>query len=227
MVRVKICGNTNADQVRMCADAGADCIGFVVEYPIPVPWNLSREEAKHLLALSPPFVTRAVVTGGSAYTVLEIARFLRPHILQLHTDNTIEDTAYIASELLLEGIATVRALRVDAATARACGEIEDPIEAAKALQSTGVSAILVDAKTDSMPAGTGVSVSWELAGSIRESISVPMILAGGLNPSNVHQAIAVVRPYGVDVITGVERARRVKDPILVREFVRQARNCFT
>ena len=70
MVRVKICGNTNAEQVRLCVASGADCVGFVVEYPIPVPWNLSREQAAELLSLVPPMVTRAVVTGGGPEAVL-------------------------------------------------------------------------------------------------------------------------------------------------------------
>lgn len=55
MVRVKICGNTNADQVELCVASGADCVGFVVEYPTRVPWNLSREQAVGLLSLVPPW----------------------------------------------------------------------------------------------------------------------------------------------------------------------------
>ncbi|MDI6827531.1 MAG: phosphoribosylanthranilate isomerase [Armatimonadota bacterium] len=223
MVRVKICGNTDTKQIKMCVEAGADCVGFVVEYPVPVPWNLKREEAAELLTLVPPFVTKAVVTGGDAEFVLDIADRLHPEIIQLHTDNPIRETEEIAKELALRGILLIRALRINVATGKAGGEIDDPILAAHALEGTGISALLVDAQTANMPAGTGVSVSWEIARLIRESLDIPVILAGGLNPSNVRDAIKAVRPYAVDVITGVEASRRIKDPVLVREFVRQAK----
>ncbi len=223
MTKVKICGNTDTGQVEMCVRAGADAVGFVVEYPVPVPWNLAREEAAGLLAAVPPFVSRVVVTGGAAETVIAIADFLSPDVVQLHTDNSIAETALVSRELTARGIGLVRALRIDVGTGETSGEIPDPIEAALALQGTGIRALLVDARTDSMPAGTGVSVSWDLARRIREAVRIPLILAGGLNAGNVREAIEAVRPYAVDVISGVELSRRVKDPALVEEFVRQVR----
>lgn len=224
MTRVKICGNTDADQVRTCVEAGAHCLGFVVEYPVDVPWNLSREEAKGLLDLVPPLVSRAVVTGGSPQEVLAIARCLMPHLVQLHTDNPLSETEWLARELASLHLGLIRALRIDVATGKACGEINNPIDAALALQRTGVAAVLLDARTSNMPAGTGVSVNWETARAVREALSIPLILAGGLTPSNVRTAIETVRPYAVDVITGVEAARRIKDPALVRQFVTAAKS---
>ena len=221
VVRIKICGNTDPGQVDTCVRAGADCLGFVVEYPLAVPWNLSRREARDLLALVPPMVSRAVVTGGPPQSVLDLARFLRPHLVQLHTDNPLAETAEMARELASLGICLVRALRIDVATGQACGEIPDPVAAALALQESGVSAILLDARTETLPAGTGMRVDWETASQVRESLRIPLILAGGLSPVNVRGAIRMVRPYGVDVITGVETSRRVKDPALVRQFVQQ------
>lgn len=223
MARVKICGNTDADQIRLGAEAGADCLGFVVEYPVPVPWNLASEEAAGLLALVPPMVTRAVVTGGEPDKVLAIARRLTPHLIQLHTDNSLAETAQVARGLAAMGIGLIRALRIDVATGEACGEIKDPIAAALALQDTDIAAVLLDARTADMPAGTGVSLSWQTARQVRDALSIPLILAGGLTPGNVASAIRQVRPYAVDVITGVEASRRVKDPALVRQFVIEAR----
>lgn len=223
MVRVKICGNTTAEQVRLCVDAGADCVGFVVEYPVSVPWNLSREQARELLVLVPPMFARAVVTGGDAEQILELARILRPHLVQLHTDNSLAETAAIAREMAPLGIGLVRALRIDVATQQACGEIADPVAAALALQDAGVAAVLVDARTENMPAGTGRSVDWGMALQIRKALSVPLILAGGLTPDNVRAAVEQVGPYAVDVISGVEASRTVKSPELACEFVRQAK----
>lgn len=224
MVRVKICGNTDAEQVRLCAACGADCAGFVVEYPVAVPWNLSRNEAAALLSLVPPLMTRAVVTGGEPEKVLAVARFLRPHAVQLHTDNSLEETATIARKLSCLGIGLIRAVRIDPATGKAAGQIEDPLEAVLALQHAGVAAVLLDARTHDLPAGTGVALDWEMARQIREAASLPLILAGGLTPDNVRSAVERVQPYAVDVITGVEASRKVKSPQLVREFVRQAKS---
>lgn len=223
MVRVKICGNTDAEQVRLCAACGADCAGFVVEYPTGVPWNLTREEAAPLVSLVPPMMARAVVTGGEPDKVLAIARFLRPHVVQLHTDNSLAETAAIAAELSGLGIGLIRAVRIDPVTGKASGPIADPLEAVLALEEAQVAAVLLDARTEDMPAGTGVALDWRMARGIREAARLPLILAGGLNPRNVRSAVEQVRPYAVDVITGVEASRRVKSPELVREFIRQAK----
>lgn len=223
MVRVKICGNTDAGQVRMAVEAGADCVGIVVEYPVDVPWNVSRAEAAELAGLIPPMVSWAVVTGGDADRVLSIAGDLRPPVLQLHTDNRPDETAAIARELRRMGVRLIKALRVDVATGRAVGEETNPVLAAGTLVESGVDAILLDACTRDLPAGTGVRLDWSLARTVREAVAVPLVLAGGLTPDNVGEAVRMVRPYGVDVITGVERERRQKDPDRVRAFVEQAR----
>jgi len=224
MVRVKICGNTDPGQVRMAAEAGADCIGFVVEYPVDVPWNLPRDEARALLRLVPPLVSTAVVTGGSAEHVLAVAAALRPDVVQLHTDNPVEETARIAHDLCRRGMRLVRALRINVADGCAEGDIPEPLAAAEALQQTGIAALLLDARTGDMPAGTGVRVSWEMARAVRERLRIPLILAGGLTAGNVQEAVRAVRPWGVDVITGVEATRRVKHPDLVRRFVLAAKS---
>jgi len=224
MVRVKICGNTDPGQIHLAVEAGADCLGFVVEYPVPVPWNLRRDEARGLLDRVPPLISRAVVTGGEPEHVLAIARSLVPHLVQLHTDNSLEETAMLARELASLGIGLIRALRIDVVTGEACGQIADPVRAALAIQETGVSAVLLDARTSSMPAGTGTSVDWETARAVREALRLPLVLAGGLTPQNVRRAIEAVRPYAVDVISGVEASRKVKDAGLVRAFVSQAKS---
>ena len=74
-----------------------------------------------------------------------------------------------------------------------------------------------------MPAGTGVSIDWEMALAIRKALLVPLVLAGGLTPKNVRSAVEQICPYAVDVISGVEASRTVKSPELVREFICQAK----
>ena len=94
------------------------------------------------------------------------------------------------------------------------------LEAAAVLAATGISGIAVDSKTAKRPAGTGVPLDWRAIEQISSSISIPLILAGGLTLQNVTGAIERVRPYGVDIISGVEKAPGIKDENRVRRFVR-------
>lgn len=223
MLKVKICGNTDAEQITLCALAGADAIGLVVEYPEEVPWNLTREVAQPLIMMIPPFISRVVVTGGNPDRVCAIAEYLSPHVLQLHTDNPVHEVAQIVKRLTGQGISVIAALRIDARTGQACGNVADPVEAALALQDAGIHALLLDTKNETMPAGTGMPVSWEMARQVCDALSIPLILAGGLTPENVRLAVETVHPFAVDVITGVEVRRKVKDPHLVHTFIQQAK----
>ena len=218
-VRVKICGIKSLDDAMLCIKAGADALGFVTEYPLPVPWNLERERVKELISKLPPFVSTTVVTSGSLGKILEIARATVPDVLQLHGEERLADIEKAVDELDNDGIKIIKALSIDADSQKAKFEIPDPVEAAQSLQDSGIHAIVLDSRTKSMPAGTGITLSWRIAREIREQISLPVILAGGLNQENVKNAIRTVRPYAVDVITGVEAYPGKKDPDKVRGFI--------
>ena len=97
--------------------------------------------------------------------------------------------------------------------------IQGVVNDAKRLVSVGISALLLDSKTSSMPAGTGVSFSWEIARQVRLAINVPLIIAGGLNPGNVRDAIKSIKPFAVDIISGVEDQPGRKDEQKVRAFI--------
>ena len=120
---------TEAD-IGLCVKAGADAVGFVTEYPVSVPWNIDRARARELVALVPPFVTTAAVVGGSVESILQIADTVRPDLLQLHGDETVEDILTICSSLADRGIKVIKALRIDADTGKALFSINDPIKAA-------------------------------------------------------------------------------------------------
>ena len=208
------------DDIRICVKAGADAVGFVTEYPVPVPWNIDREKARELVSLTPPFVTTTAVVGGPVETILQIADIVRPDLLQLHGDETKEEIEHICSALADTGMKVIKALRIDVDTGRAHFSTEDPLEAAAALADAGISGLVVDSKTANRPAGTGVPLDWSAVERISSSISIPLILAGGLTIHNVSKAIEQVRPYGVDIISGVEKAPGVKDEERVLQFVR-------
>mgnify|MGYP001253999920 CR=1 FL=1 len=223
MVRVKVCGLMNENDLAHCVRAGVHMLGFVVEFPVSVPWNLTHERAKELIQAVPPFASTCLVAGGSVENVVALAEKTRPNVVQLHYEETLDEVAAIARELREIGIKTIKALRMDS-HGKCKFDIEDPIEAAQALSKSGVSAILVDSYTESMPGGTGVRV--DLAGfrAIQEASALPVILAGGLNPENVQSIVRDVNPFAVDVLTGVEIKPGEKDKHKIAQFMKQALN---
>jgi phosphoribosylanthranilate isomerase len=211
------------DDVSMAVDAGADALGFVTEYPVPVPWNLDRDHAAALAALVSPFITTVAVVGGAPEDMIAIARKVRPRVLQLHGDESLEDIRKVLDGLEGTGIRVIKALRVDVDTGDALFDDPDPVAAGKLLAGSGIGALVVDSKTSSRPAGTGVALDWDIAASMAVNIDLPLILAGGLTVNNVAGAVEKVKPYAVDVISGVEREPAVKDREKMREFVAAAK----
>lgn len=222
---VKLCGVTTPAEVDMCCRAGADALGFVVEFPAEVPWNLMREEARDLIDRVPDGVEPVLVVGEQSDLILQLASDLRPAAVQLHADEAPAETRAMATELTRMGVRVIKALRFSVET----GEVltahdapEDPVEAAQRLVSLGVGQLLVDSVSRRQAAGTGRTVDFRLARRIRDEVGAPVILAGGLRPDNVAEAVRAVRPHGVDVISGVEARRRVKDPAKVAAFLAAA-----
>jgi phosphoribosylanthranilate isomerase len=220
LIRVKICGITHADDAALCVEEGADALGFVVEYPLPTPWTLTRAQAAELVSAVPPFVTRVAVVGGDARTLLGLAEVVTPDALQLHGDEGEEVVRELRWSLAGSGVRLVKALRVDATRAE---PVAYWIDQARRFVDAGADALLVDSVTASRPAGTGLAVDRSLARAVVAAAGVPCVLAGGLNPENVAGAVAEVGPFAVDVISSVEddAHRKVRDR--VRAFVGAAK----
>lgn len=221
MTRVKICGLMNQKDVDLCVQAGVHMVGFVVDYPLQVPWNLTIAEAKELIQQVHPFVSTCVVTGGSVEKVLNIVNATCPNVVQLHYKETLEEVKEIAHQLQLRGIKTIKALRIDV-NGQCDFDITEPALAAQELSKTGISAILVDSYTASRPGGTGIAVDLQTFQTIQQESSLPVILAGGLNPTNIHAIIRETHPYAVDVLTGVEESPGHKCPERVEQFMRNS-----
>jgi phosphoribosylanthranilate isomerase len=219
MRRIKICGLMRDEDIRLCTQAGVHALGFVVEYPIDVPWNLDRMTARTLMRGVPPFVTRVIVVGDDPGTVIDLAKILKPHVVQLHGSEPLSVTASLVAEIKALGSQVIKALRFSIVTGKCRSVCENPVEAAKLIEETGVDALVLDSVSEALPAGTGQSLDWSVARKIRENIRLPVVLAGGLNSKNVRQAVAAVDPYGVDVISGVENPVGRKDPGKVKAFV--------
>lgn len=211
LTRVKICGLMSADDIELCARHDVNAVGFVVEYPIDVPWNIPRQRARELLSLVPPYIARVIVVGGSTEDILAITDFVEPDAVQIHHDETLEQTRDIVAALATKNIHVIKVIRLQARSEVSDEDVGRCMAACERFVETGISALLLDSRTSAMPAGTGVPFDWRIARQIREAVRVPLILAGGLNAENVRQAVQMVRPFGVDVISGVESRPGTKD----------------
>ncbi|MCL7387643.1 MAG: phosphoribosylanthranilate isomerase [Thaumarchaeota archaeon] len=211
-VKVKICGITREQDLAAAVDAGADAVGFVVASPLS-PRNLTYEMAKDLIKSVPLFVDSVVVTVTSNIDeLLRICNVLRPSALQVHSNN-LPDAEKLRS--MLRGIRLIKAVNVR--------EIFD-IEYLKHSVSE-FDAILLDSLAGGY-GGQGKVHDWELSRKIVEYLyPKPVMLAGGLTPENVADAVRIVRPYAVDVSSGVETDPGIKDKRKIFEFVKNARRC--
>ncbi len=226
MTWAKICGLCHADDVELCADAGVDALGFVVDYPADVPWNLSVRQAAELMRLVPPGIERVAVVGDDAAQVLSIADALHPDLVQLHADEEPTTTELIVRELHERGIRVAKALRFEVATGRLLSRHQLPdsaVAAARLFEETGADVLLLDSVSATRPAGTGQTVDLRVAREIRDAVNLPVVLAGGLRAENVAAAIDAVEPFGVDVISGVEGPAGRKVPERVRAFLAAVR----
>ncbi|WP_305046108.1 phosphoribosylanthranilate isomerase [Geoalkalibacter sp.] len=200
-VRVKICGLTRLEDALHAVANGADALGFV--FYAGSPRYVSPARAAAIIEALPPFVSSVgLFVNEAPQRINEIAEQCRLDLLQLHGDETPEACR-------LSGRRVIKALRVrDAASLAAAADYP-------------VSALLLDAWVAGHYGGTGATFNWELAAAQARRGAV--ILAGGLTPDNVAAAIQVVRPFAVDVSSGVESAPGHKDPDKVAAFIRNAK----
>jgi len=203
-MKVKVCGITSYEDAAMVLDQGVDALGF--NFFPPSPRYVSPADARLIIRRIPPFVVTVglFVNVARQDQVSEMARIAGVQVLQLHGDETAEYCRGLADWPL------IKALRIGA------GAIPDDLE------QYPVQGFLLDVKDDTLFGGTGRSFDWRLAKGIRRIR--PIILAGGLRPDNVREAIRAVEPYAVDVCSGVERAPGKKDAGKLTEFMNEVRN---
>ena len=210
-VRVKICGITREEDLAVAVAAGADAVGFLVGVPSS-PRNLTLKRAEKLLRQVPIFVDSVVVTAPQNIEGLaKICERLKPIAIQIHGKKQLE-----ASEIreIIRNTRLIKTIYVNPAALS-----ETTIKDSKIFD-----AILLDSFTRGQYGGTGRIHDWKLSRQIREAVApTPVILAGGLKPENVKEAILTVQPYAVDVASGVELRPGIKDPEKVRAFVENAK----
>jgi len=198
---VKICGLMRAEDVRMCVRRGADMVGFVVEYPYPVPWNLDVEAAKALMALVGEPAKTCVVTGGPPDKVLRIARETKPDYIQLHCNETLADTALLVNELKNHGVKIIKTLFPNT---------PDLEKTAAAFCAVGIDALLFDPRTPDNAAHGGMT-DLSAFSQLQRAVNCPVILAGGISPGNVAEIVLQSQTQHIDLMTGVEVSPGIKD----------------
>lgn len=198
--RVKICGITRIQDAEACANAGADAIGLVF-YP-PSPRLVSIEMATEIVNRLPAFVTTVgLFVNADKQEVNEVLTKVKLDCIQFHGD---EDVGY-------------------------CEQFNRPyIKAIRMAQDTDVEvladeyasarALLLDTYVENVAGGTGKTFNWDR---VPQNCRKPIILAGGLTPDNVVEAIKTAKPYAVDVSGGVEQAKGIKDAAKIKKFIKE------
>ncbi|MBC3874402.1 phosphoribosylanthranilate isomerase [Undibacterium flavidum] len=210
--RIKICGITRLEDLRAVVDAGADALGFVF-YP-PSPRYLNPEAAASLVAAMPPFVTSVGLFVNASMEELQAVIKLAPiQSLQFHGDESAQECHRLASAV---NRPFIRAFRVKPDTSAAdLLECEAEYKAASPL----FQGLLLDTFVDSF-GGSGKVFDWSL---IPKELAPRVVLSGGLSVQNATDAVVGVRPFAVDISSGVELSKGVKDAAKVRAFVQAVR----
>lgn len=202
MIRVKICGITDAAEADAAAAAGADAVGFVFA---PSRRQIGAVRARQVAAALPPFVTRVgVVVNEPLERLRALVEGVGLDAVQLHGD---EPPAYCAA-VATWGVRVIKAVPV-----------VGPLDLER-LRAYRAAAVLLDAHRPGQRGGTGQAFDWRLAAPVARAVRV--VLSGGLRPETVAEAVHIVRPYAVDVSSGVETGGR-KDPAKMAAFVAAAR----
>ena len=219
---IKICGNTSLEDALLTAEAGADAVGFVFA---PSPRRVTAEQVAAIVPRLPATVEKiGVFVDAGVEEIVSTVKACGLTGVQLHFDANPELPARLRERLGAEA-RILCVIHFDERTAaQSAAQLAE--YASNPYVDAVVDAVLVDSRTTTAAGGTGTTFDWAAARKALSHYAGPqkrLIAAGGLNPANVAEAIATLRPWGVDVVTGVEATPGRKDAAKVREFVRRAR----
>ncbi len=220
---IKICGNTNFEDAQAAVDAGADALGFVFA---PSPRQVTPAQVRAITAQLPENIERyGVFVDSSFQSVTDIVAEAGLSGVQLHASKAANDAdlaARLREHFSIAGrrrLGLLRALHFSANDGAFEAQLTD------LQQDHAADAVLIDSRTATAPGGTGLRFDWARASGsfLKAAPHLRLIAAGGLSPDNVAEAIATLRPWGVDVVSGVEASPGRKDAAKVRAFVARAR----
>jgi len=202
-VKVKICGITDYEDASMAVELGAAALGFIFAHS---PRQVTPQKARDIISAIPPFAkTVGIFVNQDPIEINKIMRFCGLDLVQLHGDESPD----FCDELMPH---TIKALRIkDKASLRTARAYRDKVRA-----------LLLDTYSKDKAGGTGETFDWQLAIKIKK-LGIPIILAGGLGPSNIDGAISTVRPYAVDVNSGVEERPGKKSHSLIKDLMEKVK----
>ena len=207
-MNVKVCGITNVEDARMVAEAGADAIGVIVDVSVETPRKITVDDAVRIRSsisdIGHAFIT--VIMPETVEEAVTIYDRVKPDGMQLHGSETAK---FIRELKAKTGCQIIKAIHVD--NSLDMDYVTSVADYADML--------LLDTKVASRVGGTGTTHDYALDKEIKKATGKRIILAGGLNAGNVAAAVAEVKPYVVDVSSGVESEPGVKDPAKVRKFI--------
>jgi len=201
MIKIKICGITNLDDAMAASEAGADALGF--NFYRKSPRYIEPERAAEIISQLPPFVMPVgVFVNEREERIHEIQQMTCMQAFQFHGDESPEFCQRFGNRV-------IKAFQV-----------KDK-ETIKNMAHYRVAAFLLDSYKDGVRGGTGLTFDWHLA--VVAKTFGKVILAGGLTPDNVAEAVKLVQPYGVDVAGGVEKDKGIKDHAKMKKFITEVR----
>lgn len=200
-VKVKVCGMTSLKDALNAVEGGADAVGFI--FYKKSPRSVTMKTVREIVLELPPFVdTVGVFVDETAEQINKIADYCNLDIIQLHGDESPTYCKKIRRKV-------IKAFRIK------------DMQSVKKISNFQVSGFLLDTFSENLHGGTGKVFDWNLA--LPAKKFGPVIMAGGLTPNNVQQAVRQIRPYGVDVCSGVESEPGIKDHKKVRAFLNNAK----
>ncbi|MCL7411849.1 MAG: phosphoribosylanthranilate isomerase [Methanosarcinaceae archaeon] len=224
--RVKICGMKSHADVKLAINCGADAVGFITDVPVETPRKIDLNTAAELISRVPIFVdTVLVIMPDDAKHALEMIETAKPDVVQIHNNFAVDEL-----EIIRKNTATgiVKTISIPVNTRGTADTIDAVVKQINDLTDRGlVDGILLDSSAPGKVGGTGAVHDWSVSRAVVEAVDmspvpVPVILAGGLNPDNVGEAVKSVLPYAVDTASGIETDGK-KDEKKICRFIHEAR----
>jgi phosphoribosylanthranilate isomerase len=213
IIRVKACGIRNKKDANACIASGVDALGFLMGITHKAEDEIMVEDARDIISKLPPFISAVAVTHLTDINkIASIVKGSGANTLQLQGDIRNDSITFLRN--MLPGIKIIKCVHV-----KGISSLDDAIAA-----QGYVDAIILDTKTEDRLGGTGLTHDWAISKEIVKKVNKPVILAGGLNPCNVSDAIKIVAPFAVDANSGLDDKDGNKDKSLVCEFVARAKN---
>ena len=212
-MKIKICGIKTEYDLAVAIRSGADAVGFITDVPVDSPRKITLADASRLIMKVPVFMTTVlVIMPENAHHAAQMIRAARPIAVQIHNALPLSELVKIKET----GVKLIKTIQVyhDSKADEILKQIQELFGVADA--------VLLDTALDGRTGGTGMTHNWEVSSKVVLNSDIPVILAGGLKPENVREAVRCVRPYAVDTASGVETGGK-KDEMKVMDFINNAR----